>query len=168
VADRSHWFDENVDARVENFRVRWDPRNRTYALLHPGPGGQLDEYERLDDLVADLSHRVVSVHPRWALDDRSRYFVALEIAVRPLTLEEFRELDGWVGGQIRGGDEPIDAPSGEDSGEGISGAVLGFLLDLSGFGDIILHQRTPTFRPPEIAELPPADSPPSGSDKSDK
>lgn len=153
--DRSRWFDQNVDARVENFRVRWNPRERTYALAHPGPGHRIDEYERLDDLVADLSHRILAVHPRWALDERSRYFVSVEVAVRPLTLEEFRELDGWVGGQIRGGDEPSDVPEEGGSGEGISGAVLGFLLDLSGFGDIILRGRTPDFRPAEIADLPP-------------
>jgi len=152
--DRSHWFDENVDARVESFRVRWDPSEKTYTLAHPGPGKRVDEYERLDDLLADLSHRVLTVHPRWALDDQSAYFVAIEVAVRPLTLKEFRELDGWVGGRIRGEDEPTDAPKDDGSGEGVSGAVLGFLLDLSGFGDVILRQRTPTFRPAELGDLP--------------
>lgn len=162
--DRSHWFDENVDARVESFRVRWDPRERTYTLTRPGPGRRVDEYERLDELVTDLSHRVLVVHPRWALDARSRYFITVEVAVRPLTLDEFRDLDGWVGGQIRGGDEPSDAPSDESSEEGISGAVLGFLLDLSGFGDIILRQRTPPFRPTEVVDLPSEAQEPPGSD----
>jgi hypothetical protein len=152
--DRSHWFDENVDARVESYRIRWDPSEKMYSLAHPGPGRRVDEYERLDDLLADLSHRVVSVHPRAALDDDSRYFVAIEVAVRPLTLQEFRELDGWIGGRIRGEEEPGDAPKEEGSGEGVSGAVLGFLLDLSGFGDLILRQRTPTFRPSEVSALP--------------
>ena len=40
--DRRRWFDEHVDARVESFRIRWDPRERTYTLAYPGPGRRID------------------------------------------------------------------------------------------------------------------------------
>jgi hypothetical protein len=150
---RRRWFDQHVAARVETFRIRWDPRERVYTLSHPGPGRRMDAYERLDDLLEDLSSHELPVHPRWALEERSRYFVEVEAAVRPLTLEEFRELDGWVGGRLRGDDQPEDAEGRE--GEGVPGAVLGFLLDLSGFGDVILRERTLPFRPAELADLEP-------------
>jgi len=149
--ERRHWFDEHVDARAETFRVRWDPGERLYTLAYPGPGRRFETYERLDDLLGDLSRRDVPVHPRWALDDRSRYFAVLEVAVRPLTLEEFRELDTWIGGKLGAGEEPQDAPA--SGGEGLSGAVLGFLLDMAGFGDQVLRQRTPLFRPAELSGL---------------
>lgn len=151
--DRRRWFDEHVDAHVESYRIRWDPRDRLYTLAHPGPGGRVDTYERLDDLLADLQSRDVVIHPRWALDDRSRYFAIVEVAVRPLTLEEFRELEGWVGGKIRGTEEPGDAPGSGEDGEGVSGAVLDFLLGMAGFGDLILEERTPAFRPGDLREL---------------
>jgi Domain of unknown function (DUF4390) len=163
--DRSHWFDENVDARLESFRIRWDPGEKTYTLSHPGPGARVDEFEGLDELLDEVSHRVLVVHPFGALDAQSRYFVAIEVAVRPLTLQEFRDLDGWVEGRIRGNEAPSDAPADEDSGEGISGAVLGFLLDLSGWGDVILRARTPTFRPAEIGDL--SASPGAPADRTD-
>jgi hypothetical protein len=153
--ERRRWFDQHVAARAETFRIRWDPRERVYTLSYPGPGRRVDAYQRLDDLLEDLSWHEIAVHPRGTLDERSRYFVALEVAVRPLTLEEFRDLEGWVGGRIRGGEEPPDAAEESGDGEGVPGAVLGFLLDLSGFGDVILTGRTPSFRPAELLPLQP-------------
>jgi hypothetical protein len=155
--DRRRWFDEHVDARVESFRIGWDPRERWYTLAYPGPGRRVDTYERLDDLLADLSIRDVPVHPRGALDENSRYFAVVEVAIRPLTLEEFRELDGWIGGKLGGGAQPSDAPA-EGSDEGVSGAVLNFLLDMAGFGDRILETRTPPFRPGDLQALPGVDA----------
>ncbi len=152
--ERRRWFDQHVAVHVEAFRVRWDPRERVYTLAHPGPGRRIDTYERLDDLLHDLGARELAVHPRWALEDRKRYFLALEVAVRPLTLEEFRELEGWIGGRIGRGEDPTDAQS-ESGSEGVPGAVLGFLLDISGFGDVIVRERTPSFRPPDLRELGP-------------
>jgi hypothetical protein len=151
--ERRRWFDQNVAVHAEAFRIRWDPRERVYTLAHPGPGRRIDTYDRLDDLLLDLGSHELPVHPRSALDDRKRYFVALEVAVRPLTLEEFRELEGWIGGRLDGGEDPGDAAS--EGSEGLPGAVLGFLLDMSGFGDLILRERTPAFRPDELPDLPP-------------
>lgn len=150
--DRSRWFDEHVDSRVESFRIRWDPRERAYTLAYPGPGRRVDTFELLDDLLADLSQQDIPLHPRGSLDDGSRYFAVVEVAVRPLTLEEFRELDGWIGGRLGGGSQPPDAPEGE-GGEGVPGAVLDFLLGMAGFGDEILEVRTGAFRPRELTPL---------------
>jgi hypothetical protein len=150
--ERRRWFDQHVATHVEAFRVRWDPRERVYTLGHPGPGRRIDSYERLDELLLDLSAHEVFVHPRELLDERARYFVAVEVAVRPLTLEQFRELEGWIGGRISGSDDPSDPEAGEGS-EGVPGAVLGFLLDISGFGDLVLRQRSPSFRPSDLPPL---------------
>jgi hypothetical protein len=73
--ERRHWFDQHVTVRAEAYRIRWDPRERVYTLVHPGPGRRVDAYERLDDLLEDLSAHEIAVHPRWALDDRR--FLAL-------------------------------------------------------------------------------------------
>ena len=88
-------------------------------------------------------------------------------------LEEFRELDGWIGGRIRGrGDadggsepgagEPDSAGSMEpsepaSSGGGVTGAFFGLLVDLAGFGDTIYRARTPPFRPSDLPAVPPGE-----------
>jgi len=159
---RSHWFDRQVSSRVASYRIRWDPGERVFTLTYPGPP-RTDAYEELDPLLAELSTRAIRVHPRGDLEDRHRYFVTAEAAIRPLTLEEFRELDGWIGGRIRGrGDADGDDSEGvlgppteeEARGGGVAQTFFGLLVDLAGFGDVIHRDRTAPFRPGDLPETP--------------
>ncbi len=147
--ERKRWWDAQVDARVLSYRIRWDPGERAYTLTHPGPPRR-DTYEDLDPLLADLTRRVLPAHPRWGLEERHRYYLDLEAAIRPLTLEEFRELDGWIGGQIRG---RTDEEEAQGASGGIAQTFFDLLVDFSGFGDVIFEARTPAFRPSELLPL---------------
>lgn len=148
--ERRRWFDAQVDARVVSYRIRWDPGERVYTLTHPGPPRR-DSYDSLDPLLADLARRTLPAHPRWGLEDKHLYFLVLETAIRPLTLEEFRELDGWIGGQIRG---RTDEEEVADDGGGIAQTFFDLVVDFSGFGDTIYEARTDPFRPSELEPLP--------------
>ncbi len=154
--ERRRWFDKQLDARVTTYRVRWDPGERVFTLTHPGRPRR-DVYEALDPLLDELAHQLLPVYARWDLEDRHQYFLILEAAIRPVTLEEFRELDGWIGGRIRGGADDPEAPDEPPGGSGgIAGTVFRFLKDLSGFGDTIFRARTGSFRPSELAEITPS------------
>jgi len=152
---RSRWWDKQIASRVSSYRIRWDPGARVYQIHHPGPPRR-DTFDDLDSLLDDLARRTLAVHGRWELEDRHRYFVLVEAAIRPLTLEEFRELDGWIGGQIRGGPEDSAGrdPAEEGNG-GIAQAFFRLLVNLSGFGDVILEARTPGFRPGDLRPMSP-------------
>jgi hypothetical protein len=155
--ERRRWWDAQVDSRVRSYRVRWDPGERLFLLIPSNRRARAETYETLDALLEELARRVVDVHPRWELDDGNRYYVSAEAAIRPLTLEEFRELDGWISGRLRGGGGPEDGPAppaeGEDEGS-VPGALFDFLRKWAGFGDTILRARSPSFRPTELEELP--------------
>jgi hypothetical protein len=110
-----------------------------------------ETFQSLDAALERLSPRVLDVHPRDALNDGSTYYVTVEMAIQPLTVEEFRELDGWISGRIRGGEGGEDVPEEDDGG--VSGAFFGFLIDLAGFGDKILEAETPGFKPASLPEL---------------
>lgn len=157
---RSRWFDRQVSSRIASFRIQWDPGERVFTLTYPGPP-RYDAYESLDPLLAELSTQAVRVQARGDLEDRHRYFVTAEAAIRPLTLEEFRELDGWIGGRIRGrGDAdgkgsgaPAGPPTAEEAaGGGVAQTFFGLLVDLAGFGDVIHRARTDPFRPRDLRE----------------
>jgi len=153
---RSRWFDRQVSSRVLSYRIRWDPGEQVYTLTYPGPPRR-DSYDELDPLLEEVSRQVVRVHPLGELEARHRYFVIAEAAIRPLTLEEFRELDGWIGGRIRGQGDPETPEEGEEGSGGVARTVVGLLIDLSGFGDVVHRARTDKFRPGELRELPPGD-----------
>lgn len=148
---RKRWFDKQIDARVETFRVHWDPGERRFLLTYPRPRERQDRYEELDELLGDLSARTVDVYPRWDLDPAHRYFALFEVAIQPITLEEFRELDGWIRGRI-GGDRPEPSEAEETVDSGWAETVFRFLVDLAGFGDAIFRARTPEFRLSELSE----------------
>ncbi|NNE43659.1 MAG: DUF4390 domain-containing protein [Gemmatimonadetes bacterium] len=148
---RRFWFDKQVDSRVRTFRVHYDPGEKLYSVTGAGRRRR-ETFESLDAALDRLSPRTVEIHPRWELEDKHEYFVSLEMAIQPLTLQEFRELDGWVSGRIRGEAGPDDEPDPEDEG-GVSGAFFGFFLDLAGFGDKIHVAQSPGFRADRLTEL---------------
>jgi hypothetical protein len=154
---RRFWFDKQVDSRVRAFRVRYDPGEKLYSVSGVARRRRRETFESLDAALDRLSPRALAVYPFDGLDADDTYYVAIEMAIQPLTLEEARELEGWISGRIRSDDdeEPDGdaAPDGDDGG-GISGAVFDFLLDLAGFGDKIHEAVTPRFRPPHLEELP--------------
>ncbi|MCA9752244.1 MAG: DUF4390 domain-containing protein [Gemmatimonadetes bacterium] len=150
--DRRSWFDKQIDARVETWRITWDPGDRRFLLIHPGPRLREEGFDRLSELLDELFPRTIEIYPRWDLESRHRYFAIVEVAIQPITLEEFREIDGWIRGRIREGDRPDPEPGDEEpEGEGLAGAIFGFLVDLSGFGDTIHRVETDRFR---VADLP--------------
>lgn len=152
---RRRWFDKQMESRVLSYQIRWDPGERAYLLRHPGPRRR-DSYEELSPLLEDVSRQVLTAYGRWQLEDRRQYFLTIEAAIRPLTLEEFRELDGWIGGRIRGGPDDAgdtDEEAANGGGGGFAQAFFGVLVDLSGFGDLILEARTPSFQPEDLVPL---------------
>jgi hypothetical protein len=155
--DRRNWMDKQVDSHVRSLRVRYHPGERVFSVAEGERTDRRQTFETLDQALAEVSTRVLPVHPRWELNDGDLYFVAVEAAIQPLTWSEFQELDGWLSGKIRGGAEPSesDTLSTEESDPGVSRAVFDFLVDLSGFGDSYARTRTPSFRPRDLPALNP-------------
>jgi hypothetical protein len=153
---RKLWFDKQIDSRVRRFRVGYDPGEKLYSLVGDGGRNRAETFDTLDAALERLSPRALDVHPSRGLDPEQSYYVTVEMAIQPLTLEEFRELDGWISGRLRG-ESPGDSLAPAD-GQGVSGAVFDFLLDMAGFGDEVHEAGTPPFRPALLEELeaPPA------------
>jgi hypothetical protein len=148
---RRLWFDKQIDSRVRRFRVGYDPGEKLYSLVGEGGRNRAETFTTLDAALERLSPRVLEVHPLDELNPAQSYFVTLEMAIQPLTLEEFRELDGWISGRLRG-DSPADSLP-DEGGQGVSAAVFDFLMDMAGFGDEVHEAETPPFRPALLEEL---------------
>lgn len=148
---RRFWFDKQIDSRVRTFRVSYNPGEKLYSVTGSGRRRR-ETFESLDAALDRLSPRTVEIHERWELENKHTYYATLEMAIQPLTLQEFRELEGWVSGRIRG-DGGSEAPSEEDEG-GVTGAFFDFFLDLAGFGDKIHEAETPGFKADHLQELP--------------
>lgn len=151
---RRLWFDKQLNSSVRAFRVSLDPGERLYSVAGADRYRVRETFQTLDAALERLSPLVLDVYPRSELESGSTYYLNVEMAIQPLTVEQFRELDGWISGRIRGeegGEE--DGAGPEEGGKGVSGALFGFLIDLAGFGDKILEAQTPGFRPSALPEL---------------
>lgn len=123
---RRHWFDKQVDSRVKSYRLRYHPGERLFSLTERGLGRRRQTFETLEQAIEEVSARRIAIHSRWQLSESHTYFVTVEAAIQPLTLAEFRELEGWISGRIHK-DGPPAGSSAEpgESGGGISGAFRG-------------------------------------------
>jgi len=152
--ERRRWWNAQVASRVRSYRVRWDPGERLFQLVPADRRARGQSFETLDALLEELGRQSVDLHPREELRDDHRYYVFAEAAIRPLTLEEFHELDGWISGRLGGSLPPADESGdpGEPPPDGgsVPGALFDFLRNWAGFGDTVLEARSDTFRPAEL------------------
>ncbi|MBI3539713.1 MAG: DUF4390 domain-containing protein [Candidatus Eisenbacteria bacterium] len=136
---RSMWFDKmerSVDAEV---RIRYDVWTDRYLL----------EREGADPIQSPSVDSVASVLSRpWALAvgrvgqlaPHARYYVAISTTLRPLTVEDLAEVEGWLSGEVA---------DKRRAGFGLITEIPRSLFDavrnVAGFGDQHARDYTPDF-----------------------
>jgi hypothetical protein len=127
--DRRGWFDRlesSVDASV---RIRYEVWTETYLLERIGADPIV---VRSVDSVATVLQRpwLLAVGRVGQLNTTSRYYVVLTATLRPLTVEDLEEVEGWLSGEVG---------SGSKSGFGVVTEIPRTIFDtvrnVAGFGD---------------------------------
>lgn len=142
---RSGWFDRvesSIDATV---RLRHDVWNRTWRLERPG----LPAYavQSVDSLEVALSRPIAMAFPETArLAPAASYFVVLSATVKPLSVEDAEEVEGWLSGEVR---------DQRGSGLGVLTALPRALFDavrnIAGLGDTRARVVSEEFSPRDLA-----------------
>ena len=127
--ERRAWFDRLVSSADASVRIRYEVWSDTYLLERIGADpivvGSVDS-------VATVLERpwVMAVGRVGELTTRSRYYVVLTATLRPLTVEDLEEVEGWLSGEVG---------SGKKSGFGvvteIPRSVFDAVRNVAGFGD---------------------------------
>jgi hypothetical protein len=127
---RGGWFDRLESAFDAELRLRYDFHEDAYRLERPGARPLVAP--TLDSLRSALSRPfplpVGRVGPLLA---GPRYFVAVSVTLKPLSLEDAQQVEGWLSGEVEGG--------------GIGGlpwSLFEAARNFAGFGDE--HARTLT------------------------
>jgi hypothetical protein len=144
--DRRGWFDRlesSADARV---RIRYEVWSDSYLLERIGAApivvGSVDS-------VAVVLQRpwVMPVGRVGDLTAGSRYYVVITATLRPLTVEDLEEVEGWLSGEVG---------SGRKSGFGvvteIPRSVFDAVRNVSGFGDQKARASSVTFQLRDLFE----------------
>jgi hypothetical protein len=140
---RSPLWDRRVAQWDASYRIVFDLLDETYdvfdaeGLLESNldPPEVVDRVLNLGELpVADLDD----------LDPDGRYYVEVEVEVEPLTVDEVRDLERWLGGR-----------HGDSSTLGrLSSQVVGMFKSRVGLGERRRSLRSDLFRREELKRLP--------------
>ena len=127
--DRRGWFDRLENSADASVRIRYEVWSDSYLLERIGADpimvGSVDS-------VATVLQRpwLLAVGRVGQLSPRSRYYVVITATLRPLTVEDLAEVEGWLSGEVG---------SGKRSGFGvvteIPRSVFDAVRNVAGFGD---------------------------------
>ena len=133
---RAGWFDRLESAFDAELRLRYDFRHAVYRLERGG--SQALVVPGLDSVRAVLSRTLaLPVGRVGPLLADQRYYVVVSATLKPLSVEDAAEVEGWLSGEVEGGRE---VPFGIITG--LPRSLFDAARNFAGFGDE--HARAAT------------------------
>lgn len=137
---RAAWFDKMEKSEDAVVRIRYDVWSDRYRIERYGM--PVFEVSSIDSVATVLSRPwALPVGRVGQLQARSRYYVSVEATLKPLTVEDLAEVEGWLSGEVR---------SQRRAGFGVITEIPRALFDavrnVAGFGDQRARTATADFR----------------------
>ena len=96
---RSAWFDRLESSADASVRIRYDVWSDSYLLERAGALPIV--VDSIDSAATVLSRPwVLPVGRVGQLNAKSRYYLSLSATLRPLTVEDLAEVEGWLSGEV--------------------------------------------------------------------
>jgi hypothetical protein len=151
---RRAWFDRLESSFDAEVRIRYDVWSRAYQLERRGAGPR--GISALDSVETALSRPIaLRVGRVGDLDPGARYYVIVTATLKPLSVEDVEEIEGWLSGEVK---------STGGKGFGVITELPRSLFDavrnFVGFGDEKARGLSPDF---ELRALFPEAEPPAPS-----
>jgi len=142
---RSGWFDRLQSSYDAAVRIRFEVWNDWYVVEHPGAApltiGSLDSVSLiLSRPIALPVGRIAAMQPE------GRYFVAVSATLKPLSVEDVEEVEGWLSGEVE-----TKRRAGFGVITELPRALFDAVRNFAGFGDHRAREQTPEFTPDELA-----------------
>lgn len=142
---RTGWFDRLESAFDAELRLRYDFRVDAYRLERDGARPLV--LAGLDSVRTALSRPLPLPVARFApLTAASRYYVVVSATLKPLSLEDVRQVEGWLSGEVEGTQEaPWEVITG------LPFSLFDAARNFAGFGDEHARAVTGPFGPQDLA-----------------
>jgi hypothetical protein len=136
---RTGWFHHLQGGFDASIRMRYEVWSESYRLERAGSPPLI--VGSLDSLVAVLERPMTLPLARLqGLQEAHRYYVVVSATLRPLTVEDVQEVEGWLGGEVE---------EKRHSGFGVITALPRSVFDavrnFAGFGDQKARAISPDF-----------------------
>ncbi len=139
--ERSGWFDRSVASLARIVQLERDPWDGAF-VVRDGSGAM--RRDSLATLCRDLGRQRLSVpiESAWA-ENQAHWHVHASAIVRPLTAEDLRELERWLGGGSSSASREV---------LGVPRTLLSLVRDVSGLGATVVESRSLSFRVSRLGE----------------
>ena len=141
---RTAWFDRLESSFDAAVKIRYEVWSKLYRVEQKGraPIGaaSLDSVATL--LSRPLGLPVARIAP---LKPGARYYVAVSVTLKPLTVEDIEEGEGWLSGEVE-----TKRGSGLRLVTAIPRAVFDAMRNLAGFGDVRARAASDDFEVEEF------------------
>ena len=142
---RSGWFDRVERTLDATARVRHDVWTRAWRLELPGLPPLA--VQSVDSLETALSRPIALTFPGTGrLADSAVYFVVLSATVKPLSVEDAEEIEGWLSGEVRG-----QRNAGLGALTALPRSLFDAVRNIAGLGDTRARAVSAEFSPRELA-----------------
>ena len=143
---RTGWFDRLSGSFTGSVRIRYDVWSKSYLI--DGAGMRARSVTTLDSVRTTLAPPfLLPLALRSKLQDKGRYYVVVSATLKPLSVEDVEEGEGWLSGEVA---------DKRRSGIGVLTAVPRSVFDavrnFAGLGDQRARAITDDFLLSEIAE----------------
>jgi hypothetical protein len=126
---RGAWFDRLESSFEASVKVRYDVWSKTYRMEQQGRP-QITT-SSLDSVAIILSRPLaLPVARTTALEPRHRYYVVLSVTLKPLSVEDIEEGEGWLSGEVQ-----TKRSAGIGVVTAVPRAVFDAVRNFAGFGD---------------------------------
>lgn len=136
---RTIWFDKLESTWETQQRVRYDVWSESYRLERRGAAPLI--VSNLDSLEAALEQPLrLRLWPASALRPGPRYYVSLLAQIEPLTVDDVREIEGWLSGEVED-----KRHAGLGGVTRLPSAVFDAVRNAVGLGDVSVRAQSPDF-----------------------
>ncbi len=137
--ERGGWWDALVHSQSYTYRFRRDVWSGAYEIVDPDLStARLTDRDALR-LYLERVHEI-PLGPASRFEASSRYYLTVKAVLQPLNLDDLEAVDAWLSGDVT-------RRSGNGGLLGVPKALAGFVIDLSGLGDVSALGRSLTFVP---------------------
>ncbi|MBN1155233.1 hypothetical protein JXB12_09980 [candidate division KSB1 bacterium] len=129
----------------ENFirlKISYDFWEKKYVIMSQREHRMTNSIETVREKTSEIvDHAMISESE---LSKDIAYIISIEAILKPLSVENYEEIKGWLSGEIKDIDEQ-DKSKQEVEGRGINRGLLRMFMAITGFGDKIISCKTEEF-----------------------
>ena len=139
---RSLWIDKLINEDIIRYKINYDVWGQRYIVYKNDQKPRVLDIDGVKELCQNLKH--YSLTSLQELQNEKKYIIGIKVTLRPISVENYEEIQRWVIGEAREIDtDVIKKP--RKAGEKAGNWILGLLLNLSGFGDKVINARSGSF-----------------------